>query len=235
MLQVVILAGGLATRLRPITNDIPKALVEVCGSPFIDWQLKLLANNGILKVLLCVSHKADLIENFVGDGSKYGLEIKYSRDGAKRLGTGGAIRKALDRLDNNFMVLYGDSYLDIDYKKAEESFLISNKSAMMTVFKNNGMYDTSNIKFTNLGLEEYDKVTSNPLFEHIDYGLTFFKKEVFVAQDYNVPFELSDLCSQLTKDRNMAGYEVFSRFYEVGSFEGIEDLTKYLSGAKNVF
>jgi NDP-sugar pyrophosphorylase family protein len=157
MFQVVILAGGLATRLRPVTNDIPKALVEVNKRPFVDWQLELLARNKISSVLFCVSYKSELIENYVGDGSKYGLKIKYSSDGDKRLGTGGAIRKALNVLEDNFIVLYGDSYLEVDYEKAQQAFLDSGKPVMMSVFRNQGKFDASNIKFTNLRIEEYKK------------------------------------------------------------------------------
>jgi MurNAc alpha-1-phosphate uridylyltransferase len=231
MFQVAILAGGLATRLRPLTNDTPKALVEVNERPFVDWQLSLLSRNGISNILFCVSHKSDLIENYVGDGSGYGLTVKYSRDGENRLGTGGAIRKALDSLEDNFMVLYGDSYLDIDYKKAQEAFVNCGKPAMMTVFKNDGAYDASNIKFTQFGLEEYEKGTIDPKFEHIDYGLNFFTKELFTSINFDSPFELSDLLTQLSRDKKLAGYEVYNRFYEVGSFKGIEDLKKYLKGS----
>jgi NDP-sugar pyrophosphorylase family protein len=167
----------------------------------------------------------------VGDGSGYGLTVKYSRDGENRLGTGGAIRKALDSLEDNFMVLYGDSYLDIDYKKAQEAFVNCGKPAMMTVFKNDGAYDASNIKFTQFGLEEYEKGTIDPKFEHIDYGLNFFTKELFTSINFDSPFELSDLLTQLSRDKKLAGYEVYNRFYEVGSFKGIEDLKKYLKGS----
>jgi len=213
-----------------LTNDIPKALVEVNGRPFVDWQLKLLAKNGISSVLFCVSYKSNLIEKYVGDGSRYGLTVKYSSDGVNRLGTGGAIRKALDALDDNFMVLYGDSYLDVDYKKAQAAFLNSGKPAMITVFKNVGAYDVSNVKFTQLGLEEYEKGRVNPLFEHIDCGLSFFKKELFTVKNLGTTFELSQLFNELSIHKKLSGYEVFNRFYEVGSFKGIEDLSNYLRG-----
>ena len=114
MFPVAILAGGLATRLHPLTEETPKALIEIYGRPFIEWQLKLLSREGIKKVVLCVAHKSEMIQAFVGDGRKYGVEIDYSFDGEVRLGTGGAIRKALPLLGDTFMVLYGDSYLQIN-------------------------------------------------------------------------------------------------------------------------
>jgi MurNAc alpha-1-phosphate uridylyltransferase len=233
MFQVVILAGGLATRLRPITKEIPKALVEVNNRPFIDWQLRLLARKGVSRVLLCVSYKADLIENYVGDGSSFGLDVRYSIDGDKQLGTGGAIRKALPSLEDNFMVLYGDSYLDIDYGRVQNAFLQSGKSALMTVFRNNGEYDKSNIRFSNLGIEEYRKGSLNSEFEHIDYGLSIFKREIFESKALGEYFEMSELSENLSIEGKLAGYEVFNRFFEVGSFKGIKDLSNYLSKGQN--
>jgi MurNAc alpha-1-phosphate uridylyltransferase len=234
MFQVVILAGGLAKRLRPLTEYTPKSLIEINRKPFIDWQLNLLAQKGISEVVLCLSHKSELIENYVGDGSRFNLEVKYSKDGIEQLGTGGAIKNALPFLKDKFMVIYGDSYLDLDYRKAEESFNLCGKPVMMTVYRNQGQYDTSNIKFTEHGIEEYNKNFTKPEFEHIDYGLTFFSKNVFKKLGFGVRFELSDLYVELVKQGKVSGYEVFNRFYEVGSFNGIEDLSKHLIGAQNV-
>jgi NDP-sugar pyrophosphorylase family protein len=226
MLQVVILAGGFAKRLGLITEQIPKALVKINDIPFVDWQLSLLARKGIKKVIFCVSHKSEMIESHIGEGSRFNLEVKYSKDGITQLGTGGAIRKCISLLDESFMVLYGDSYLEMDYKKAETAFEASGKSAMVTVYKNSGQYDTSNIKFK--------KGSINAQFNHIDYGLSFFKKEVFTNQELGKYFDLSEVFEDLSRRRDLAGYEVFNRFYEVGSIQGISDLSKHLSGAQDV-
>jgi N-acetyl-alpha-D-muramate 1-phosphate uridylyltransferase len=179
MLPLVILAGGLATRLRPITETIPKSMIEICGKPFAHWQAKQLANAGVKEVLYCVGYKSDLIEEYLDDGSKYGLRISYSYDGPKQLGTGGAIVKALPKLGDKFMVLYGDSYLPINYPKICNKFDECLKPALMTVFANNGRYDSSNVEFAGGVLNQYNKGITSPEMRHIDYGLSCFRKSVF--------------------------------------------------------
>src|SRR3954462_14370954 len=138
---VAILAGGLATRLRPVTEKIPKALIQVAGQPFLAHQLRLLKSAGIRKTVLCVGYHGEMIENEFGDGSSFGIEISYSFDGPELLGTGGALRKALPRLAKKFFVLYGDSYLPIDYAEPARTFLASGKLGLMTVFRNDGQRD----------------------------------------------------------------------------------------------
>jgi NDP-sugar pyrophosphorylase family protein len=234
MYQLVILAGGFAKRLGLITEQIPKALVKINDIPFVDWQLSLLARKGIKKVIFCVSHKSEMIESHIGDGSRFNLEVKYSKDGITQLGTGGAIRKSISLLDESFMVLYGDSYLEMDYKEAETAFEASGKPAMVTVYKNSGQYDTSNIKFNKNVVEQYKKGSIRAQFDHIDYGLSFFKKEVFKNQELGKYFDLSEVFEDLSRRRDLAGYEVFNRFYEVGSIQGISELSKHLSGAQDV-
>ena len=116
-LPVAILAGGLATRLRPVTEDTPKALLDVAGKPFVVRQLEYLRQQGIVRVVLCVGYLGEQIRAVVGDGSALGLEVLYSWDGPQLLGTGGALRHALSALGEQFMVLYGDSYLPIDFRR----------------------------------------------------------------------------------------------------------------------
>ena len=174
----MILAGGLATRLYPITEKIPKSMIAVNGAPFIHWQMKLLKEAGFDKFILCVSHKSREIKNYLKDGSKFGVEIIYSEDGEKLLGTGGAILKATRFVDDKFAVLYGDSYLPIDYKLAERYFLEINKPAMMTIFKNDNIFDQSNVLYIDHSIVKYKK-KFNDDYKHIDYGLSFIAKSVF--------------------------------------------------------
>src|SRR6187431_438884 len=133
MLSVAILAGGLATRLRPITETIPKALVEVAGVPFIARQLDYLRAQGIPRAVLCVSYRGEQIEAAIGDGRDFGLEVRYSYDGPKLLGTGGALKRALPLLGERFFILYGDSFLPVDFGAVEAAFRASGKPALMTV------------------------------------------------------------------------------------------------------
>jgi NDP-sugar pyrophosphorylase family protein len=228
MLPVAILAGGLATRLRPLTETIPKSLIEINGAPFVDWQLKLLAKSGVSKVIFCVGYKSEMIQKFVGDGERYGIDIEYSEDGFAQLGTGGAIRNALNFLGQEFMVLYGDSYLPINYKRVEIAFFKCEKPALMTIYKNSGAFDTSNVIFQKGQLQTYRKGQSSPQMTHIDYGLSLFKRSVFESYPEGEKLDLSDISTELSFKNQLAGYEVDERFYEIGSHQGIEDFEKYI-------
>ncbi len=174
-LPVAILAGGLATRLRPLTEKIPKLLVEVAGEPFFSHQIRLLKKSGLSRLVLCVSYLGEKIVERYGDGSKWGVQIEYSFDGDKLLGTGGALIRALPKLGDAFYVLYGDSYLPIDYCAVGDFFLKSNQLGLMTVYENRGHYDTSNVWFEAGEIKVYDKKNKNPSMHHIDYGLGVFR------------------------------------------------------------
>ena len=157
MYPVVILAGGLATRLRPLTETIPKALVDVNGEPFIAHQLRLLHQNGIRNVTLCLGYLGEQVQDYVRDGQRFNMKVNYSFDGSTLLGTAGAIKKALHFLPQEFFVLYGDSYLTCDYAAVQQTFITSKKSALMTVFLNQGQWDKSNVEFAEGVIKVYDK------------------------------------------------------------------------------
>ena len=229
MLPVAILAGGLATRLRPITETIPKALVEIAGEPFLAHQLRLLARAGYRKIVLCVGYRADQIQEFAGDGSAFGVEIDYSPDGPQLLGTAGALRRALPYLGEAFAVVYGDSYLTCDYPAAERAFLDSGKFGLMTVYRNEGQFDTSNVEFAGGRIVAYDKVNRTPAMRYIDYGLGMFRSPAFDAVPEDRPSDLATLYQELLRRGQLAAWESPDRFYEIGSPEGIRDLTEYLS------
>ena len=174
-MPVAILVGGLAMRLRPLTEDIPKALIPINGKPFIAHQLELLKSKDFQDVVICAWYKGEQIEEFAGNGSRFGLNIHYSYDGPEPLGTGGAVRKALPLLGEAFFVLYGDSYLPIDYSKVETAFHESGKDALMTVYRNRDEGDSSNVHFENGRILVYSKVDRSKHMQHIDYGLGAFK------------------------------------------------------------
>lgn len=226
---VVILAGGLATRLRPITQKTPKLLVDVAGEPFFNHQLRLLKKNGLKKIVLCVGYLGEMIVERYGDGSAWGVEIDYVFDGPKLLGTGGAIVQALPKLGETFYVLYGDSYLPVDYRAIGNYFFSSQKKGLMTVYKNEGRYDTSNVSFQNGTLLAYDKKNLRPEMNYIDYGLSIFKKMAFEKYSAGEQFDLADVQKNLVEEKEMAGYEVKQRFYEIGSLTGLQELEKILT------
>ncbi len=226
---VVVLAGGLATRLRPVTSTLPKSLVSIKGEPFIDHQLRLLAKRGVRKVLLCVGYLGEMIQDHVKDGRQFGLNVIYSFDGPELLGTAGAIKRSLPQLEEYFFVTYGDSYLDLDYASVQAAFQSSQKPALMTVFHNQGQWDTSNVEFSNGNLIAYDKKNLTKQMHYIDYGLGVFKKNAFDQVPSNKVFDLAALYQQLLTHNQLAGHEVDRRFYEIGSFAGIKELEYYLS------
>ena len=228
MLSVAILAGGLATRLRPLTETVPKSMIEISGYPFAHWQTKLLAKAGVSEIVYCVAHRSEVIEGFLGDGSKYGIKIGYSHDGPKQLGTGGAIIKALPKLGKTFMVLYGDSYLPVDFSAIERAYANCDKPALMTVYANSGRFDLSNVDFTGGVLNRYQKGNNSTEMSHIDYGLSIFNKSVFSSYTLDSPLDLAQICADLVSNNQLVGYEVFERFYEIGSYQGIVDFTAYV-------
>ena len=226
-MPVAILAGGLATRLRPITEKIPKSLVDVEGKPFIIRQLEYLQSQGIKKVVLCLGYLGNQVEAIVGDGSDFGISVSYSYDGPRLLGTGGALKQALPQLGEEFFVFYGDSYLPIDFRKVERNFLHSGKKALMTVLKNDGLWDKSNVLFKEGCLLEYNKLSPKYEMAYIDYGLGVLSASVFEKVPSNKPFDLADIYHELSLLGSLAGQEVFERFYEIGSHKGLEDTIIY--------
>ncbi|MCK4826201.1 nucleotidyltransferase family protein [bacterium] len=228
-LPVAILAGGMATRLMPITEKIPKALIDINGVPFISHQLRLLRSQGIVRVIICAGYLGEMIQSLVGDGSRFDIEVEYSFDGGRLLGTGGAIKKALALLGENFFVLYGDSYLPCNYKEAQAAFMSSGKMGLMTVFRNEGAWDTSNVEFKDGQILSYEKQRLTPRMRHIDYGLGVFQREAFAIIPENTPYDLADLYQFLLGKGELAAFEVMERFYEIGSIAGLEELKSHLA------
>jgi NDP-sugar pyrophosphorylase family protein len=226
--DVAILAGGLGTRIRQVSGELPKALLDINGQPFLERQLRLLQRNGVERAVLLVGHRAQQIEDFAGDGSRFGLKLEYSYDGPALLGTGGALRKALPLLPDAFFVLYGDSYLTCDYAAVQNAFETSGKLALMTVLKNEGRWDRSNIEFADGAIRVYDKKSNAPALKHIDYGLGLFKRSVFAALPENTALDLAEIYRNVLASGQLAAYEVPERFYEIGSPEGLEELRAFL-------
>jgi len=237
-IPVVILAGGLATRLRPITEKIPKSLVPVVGKPFLAHQLELLRSRGIRRAVLCIGYLGEMIQRDFGDGKDFGVQLDYSFDsprpsvatagGPKLLGTGGAVKRALPLLGREFFVLYGDSYLPVEYQPIAEFFHSSGKMGCMTVYRNEGKYDTSNVVFAGGEIKVYDKKVKLPEMHHIDYGLSLFKAAAFDSYASDQPFDLAEVMSQLVREKQLAGFEVHERFYEIGSPAGLAELESLL-------
>lgn len=229
-MQTVILLGGLATRLRPYTEKIPKAMIDICGKPFLQHQIELLKKHGICDFVLCVGYKSQIIEDHFGDGSSLNVTLSYSHDGETLLGTGGALKRAETFLEDSFLVLYGDSFLPVDYGKIMAHYKKTiYPKCLMTVYKNEGNFDTSNVVFENNELLRYSKTYRGPEVKYIDYGLAALNKQVLDRIPSGTKVDLADLYSELVEKRDMAGYEVFERFFEIGTPESLEEFKYYFN------
>lgn len=226
---VVILAGGLATRLRPLTEKIPKALVDINGEPFIIHQLRLLKKQGVTSVIFCLGYLGEMIVDVINNYQHNDITINYCFDGPTLLGTAGAIKKALSQIpSDSFFVLYGDSYLPCNFAIAQQTYIASQKTALMAVFQNEGKWDSSNVEFDGKNILVYDKINKTPQMHYIDYGLGIFNKKAFAGVPDNEPYDLAMLYQTLLAQKQLAACLIKERFYEVGSLAGIAELSYYL-------
>lgn len=226
---VVILAGGLAVRLRPITEKIPKALVEVAGEPFFEHQLRLLYSRGIRKIIVSAWHLGEMIQDLLGDGSRYGMSIQYVFDGETALGTAGAIRKALNLVDGPFFVLNGDTYIPCDFAAIQTYFDKCSQPGLMTVNLNPMYWHDSNVELRDGDIIRYDKVNRDALMKHVDAGLGLFDPQAFAHLPEGRKADLMGVFQKLLTEGNLIGYEEQQRFYEIGSFSGLQELDSLLS------
>lgn len=234
-MQCAILAGGLATRMRPLTETVPKAMLEVAGRPFAHWQLRWLATQGVTDVVYCIAHLGEQLRAYVGDGSAWGLRVRYADEGPHLRGTAGALAGAarIGLLEDRFLVLYGDSYLDIDVAALWRAFRSSGRPMLLSVYRNEGRFDRSNVRFADATVFRYDKTVPDPAaagMHHIDYGLTALERAALLERvpDDAQPHDLADLQHAFSVEGRLAGFEATARFYEIGSPDGLEALDRHL-------
>jgi NDP-sugar pyrophosphorylase family protein len=229
-----ILAGGLATRLGYLSATLPKSLIQVGGEPFLAHQLRGLAAQGLQDVVLCAGHLGEKIAEFAGDGSRFGCRVRYSFDGERLLGTGGALLRAAPLLGERFLVMYGDSYLRASIAPIWKSFVEGKKAALMTVFRNEGRWDRSNVEFCHGEIVRYDKAAppeKMAAMRHIDYGLGCIRREALLAwAGERECFDLASFYRAMCERGDLAGFEVKERFYEIGSLTGLAETDALLSG-----
>jgi N-acetyl-alpha-D-muramate 1-phosphate uridylyltransferase len=229
MLPVAILAGGLGTRIHPKTEHLPKVLLNIAGRPFIFHQLELLRKQGAHRVVLCLGHLAEQVVAAVGNGCQFGLAIQYSFDGHELLGTGGALKQALPLLGDDFFVVNGDSYLRGSLDGIQTAFELARRPALMTVLRNDGQWDRSNVVFRNGEVLEYDKRSGRSDMTYIDFGISVLSSSVFSRYRDTRVIDLADICRELSRIGQLAAIEVSDRFYEIGSPQGIQDTEAFLS------
>jgi NDP-sugar pyrophosphorylase family protein len=236
--------------MRPLTETIPKALLAIAGRPFIDHQLDWLAAHGVSDVVLSIGYRGDMLRDHVGTGARHGLRVAYVDEGVNLRGTAGALRLALAHgvLEESFLVTYGDSFLPVHFGDVFQAFRAAALPALMTVFRNEGRYDTSNVIFeasARPGGREtpgagrvvlYDKRrATRPAsdFAYIDYGLSALERRVVEEE---VPAEgkadLAEVFFALSRRGQLAGLEIPERFHEIGSPEGLAELETWIAGAR---
>ena len=228
-MQAVVLAGGLATRMRPRTLTLPKSMLEVAGRPFIDWQLEALARSGFARVTLCIGHLGEQLRERVGDGTAFGLAVDYSEDGPTLLGTAGALRRALHLLEPTFLVTYGDSYLPFDYS-APLRDLDQHPEALgtMSVFENRGRWDASNTRVEGERVVSYEKGATSPDVTFIDYGAVALRREVVSALPEGAALGLDGVQADLARRGRLRALVARERFFEIGSEAGLAELDRKL-------
>lgn len=230
-MQVVVLMGGLGTRLKEYTKECPKPMVEVEGRPFFDYSLKLLIHHGFRKFLFLIGYRAEMIEEYYGDGSSLGISITYCYDGKELLGTGGAVRRAYDLLEDDFLLMYGDSFMDIDYEETLYRYFEGKSrgmQALMTVLKNGNRFDKSNVIMDGTEIKLYDKINMTPEMDYIDYGVCVYEKKLFDDYEPDVKFDIAILQNRLSLDKKIAAHIVTKRFYEIGSPESLNEFREYV-------
>ena len=232
MPPVAILAGGLSTRMRPVTERLPKALLQVAGKPFAVHQIELLRRNGIADIVFCVGHLGNLIVEAIGDGARLGVHVRYSFDGPELLGTAGALVRALPYLGERFFTLYGDAYLDCDYAAIAARFNESGAAGLMTVFRNADQWDRSNVEFVDGRIVAYEKNQRTVRMQYIDYGLGMLTSAALQAYPPGRFLDLATVYQDLVARSQLAGFEVPNRFYEVGSPSGLEETERYLERSR---
>jgi len=227
-LPVAILAGGLGSRLHPLTERIPKALAPVVGRPFVFHQLELLRSQGVRRVVLCVGYLGEQIQAAVGNGTRFGLAVQYSFDGERLLGTGGALRRALPLLGAEFFVLYGDTYLPCPFAAVQSAYERAGQPALMTVLRNEDRWGRSNVALRD-GMVEYEKNSQRRDLRYIDFGLSVMRAQILSPYPQEQILDLATVWRDLSLKGQLAAFEVTERFYEIGSREGLADTESFLA------
>ena len=228
-MQIVILAGGLATRLRPLTEKIPKSMMKVCGRPFLEYQIDRLKEQGVKDIVLCIGYLGDRIQRHFEDGKKFGVTIRYSDEREQLLDTAGALRNAKNLLQGEFFVMYGDSCLFLDFQAIASYFHQFRKLALMVVYKNYNRYDESNVAVEKNLIRSYSKKLKTNDMVYIDYGASLMRKTVLNLIPKNTPYSLEEFFSELISHREVLAFEVKRRFYEIGSKKGLTEFQTFIS------
>ena len=224
---IIILAGGKGTRVKKLTKQTPKALIKIYNKPFIEYQINYLINQGIKNIIISVGYQGNKLINYFKNKKYKNANISFSKDGKSLVGTGGAVKKIMRKNKGIYYIIYGDSFLPIKFNQIKNAYLKSKNNSIIVIYKNNNKFDKSNVllkrnKFI------YDKNNTLPEMHYIDYGLCILNSKVFDGYANKTKFELSDLYNRLTLMKKMSYKIVKKKFYEIGSYKGINNFKKYI-------
>jgi NDP-sugar pyrophosphorylase family protein len=227
-MQMVILCGGLGTRLGDLSKNIPKSMIEINDKPFLEYQIEILKKNSIKDIVLCVGHLSEKIKSYFGDGKKLGVKIQYSYDGDKPLGTIGALKKAEPLLDDIFFIMYGDSFLSVDFRKVYRFFIKQDKLGLMVVYKNFDKYDKSNIAIKGDLVVGYGRDNTSKDMVFIDYGTSVLRKKALDLVPKDKTYSTGEFFSQLIKKGELLSFEAKNRFYHIGNPKSLEEFNNFI-------
>lgn len=229
-MQVVILDGGMGTRIRPLTEGQPKAMIMVEDKPFLEYQIELLRKNRVAEIVICVGHLADHIKDYFGDGAGFGVDIRYSEEKGKLLGMAGALKNAEPLLAEEFLAMNGDSYLLLDYAEIMSCFKKRGELGLMVAYRNHDRYRASNVAIEGELVTVYDSNKISPEMTHIDAGLWAFRKRALSLIPPRCPVSQEQFFRKLIEGNHLLAFEVSQRFYEIGSFSGLAEFSQLIQG-----
>jgi NDP-sugar pyrophosphorylase family protein len=227
-MQMVIICGGLGTRLGHLTKYLPKSMIQIEGKPFLEYQIENLKKQSITDIVLCVGYQSEKIEEYFGNGIRFGVNIKYSFEKEKLLGQMGAVKNAEPLLQDTFFIMYGDSYLSVDLHKVQNFFMQHDKPALMVVYKNHDKYDRSNIIIQDNMVVGYGEKQRTRDMIYIDYGTSVFRKKVLDYTPKDTPYSTEQFFSDLIKKQELMAFESQERFYHIGNPEALEEFRNYI-------
>jgi NDP-sugar pyrophosphorylase family protein len=227
-MQIVILCGGLGTRLSHLTKYTPKSMIQIEGKPFLEYQIENLKKQSIKDIVLCVGHLSEKIEEYFGKGEKFEVNIKYSYEKEKLFGPIGALKNTEPLLEETFFIMYGDSYLSVDLHKVQNYFMQHDKPALMVVYKNQDKYDRSNLIVQDNMVIGYGEKERTRDMIYIDYGTSILRKKILEILPKDTPISTEQFFSDLVKKRELMAFEAEERFYHIGDLESLEEFRSYI-------
>ncbi len=230
-MQAAIIAGGRGTRLAPLTNDMPKPMIPVNGKPFLEYELSLLKSNGITDFVICLGYLGNLIQEYFGNGDKFGIRIDYCYDGDKPMDVIGALKRAEPLLHDRFFMTYADCYLRADYAIAMQELEKSKKMAMMLVFKNHNKYGTSDVEVFEGRVINYNKKVQTSNMIYINYGVTVLRRDSLKIVPADTAYGEEEFFGKLIRDGQLIAHVVGERFYEIGTIQSLSEFKDFVSAS----